>query len=326
MNLTHSNTFELIIVGAGPAGLACAIEAKNAGLHYTVVDKGNIVNSIQNFQRNMFFFSTPELLEIGNVPFIISTTRPTSLDCVNYYRKVCEVHQINTTLHERIESAVRKNGDFSLKTSASNTLTTRSVVIATGYYDTPSMLDVTGEDLPFVSHFYRDPLPFYKQRVLIVGGKNSAVEAALDLYRHGAKVTVVHRGPALSSGVKYWILPDFENRVTDGSITLMLNTVVKQFKTGAAVLEQRGSEQWTEEFDYVFVLIGYRPDVRFLQKVGIEINSESLAPMHNPETFETNIVNMFVAGGMVGGKYNNKIFIENGREHGKRIIEALRSR
>lgn len=320
MNLM--DTYDIIIIGAGPAGLSTAIEAKKAGLRHLVIDKGGIVNGIQHYQRNMFFFSTPELLEIGNLPFVIATMRPTSLDCVNYYRKVAEHHKLNCHFYERVLSATQRDSVFIVKTATGAEYNARYLAAATGYYDTPSQLNVPGENLPHVTHYYNNPLPYYQQDVLIVGGKNSAVEAALDLWRHGARVTVIHRGEKLSSGVKYWILPDFENRVADGSITLHLQSEAKEFRPHCTMVETR-SKRWEIPTDFAFILIGYRPDSSFLEKLGIAIDAESLAPVHDPETMETNIQNLYVAGGMVGGKYNNKVFIENGREHGKKIIAAI---
>ena len=321
-----SNNYDLLIIGAGPAGLSTAIEAQKAGLKYLILDKGGVVDSIQHFQRDMYFFSTPELLEIGNVPFIIPTVRPTSLDCVNYYRGVVEHYRLVCSFYQKIISSDRMNDAFLLRSSAGNEYRARSVVVATGYYDTPSPLGVPGENLPHVSHYYRDPSPYFRQNVLIVGGKNSAVEAALDLYRHGARVTVVHRGPALSAGVKYWVLPDFENRVADGSITLNLNTKVRSFTPGSTVLQHGDGRQSEVKTDFAFVLIGYRPDSSFLKTVGIAVDADSLAPSHDPDTMETNVPNLFVAGGMVGGKFNNRVFIENGREHGKKIVATLMNR
>ena len=318
-------SYDIIIIGAGPAGLATAIEAKKAGLRHLVIDKGGIVNGIQQYQRNMFFFSTPELLEIGDIPFIVPTMRPTSLDCLNYYRGVAEHFDLNCRFYERVLSVGQCESDFLVQTSIGSEYRTRSIVAATGYYDTPNRLGVPGENLPHVTHYYHDPLPYYRQDVLIVGGKNSAVEAALDLWRHGARVTVLHRGDTLSAGVKYWILPDFENRVAEGSIALHLKTDAKEFRPGCAIVETE-DKQWEVETDFAFVLIGYRPDVTFLQRLGIHVDPESLVPAHNPETMETNVPNLFVAGGMVGGKYNNKVFIENGREHGKRILGAILNR
>ncbi len=314
--------FDIIIIGAGPAGLSTAIEAKKAGFSHLIIDKGSIVDGIQHYQRDMFFFSTPELLEIGNIPFVVPTTRPTSLDCVNYYRRVAEQYQLQCRFHERVVSVVRKDGIFFLKTSKGNEYRTKFLVAATGYFDCPSPLNVPGEKLPHVSHYYSDPMPYFQQDVLIVGGKNSAVEAALDLWRHGANVTVVHRGEKLSSGVKYWILPDFENRVAAGSIKVHFNSTVKEFQAEKTIVKSPEGEVPVKT-DFAFILTGYRPDVEFLRSLGIAIDPDSLAPAFNPETMETNVPNLFVAGGLVGGKFNNKIFIENGRKHGPLIVSAL---
>ena len=322
--LTTEPTYDLIIIGAGPSGLSCAIEAKKAGLNYLVIDKGGIADSIQKFQRDMFFFSTPELLEIGELPFVVPTTRPTSLDCVNYYRSVVGYFELRCEFYDPIKRVEPRNGMFAVKSMDGSERSAKAVVIATGYYDTPTPLGVPGENLPHVTHFYRDPLPYFKQNVLIVGGKNSAVEAALDLWRHGAHTTVVHRGEALSSGVKYWILPDFQNRVADGSITLQLNSSVREFRKGCTIVGEKGGSVKEFKTDFVFILVGYRPDVGFLRASGIDIDADTLAPSHNPETMETNVSNLFVCGGLVGGRFNNKVFIENGREHGKKIVAALR--
>ena len=314
--------FDIIIIGAGPAGLSTAIEAKKSGLSHLVIDKGSIVDGIQHYQRDMFFFSTPELLEIGNIPFVVPTTRPTSLDCVNYYRRVAEQYQLQCRFHERVISVVRKDGIFFLKTSKGIEYRSKFLVAATGYFDCPSSLNVPGEKLPHVSHYYSDPMPYFQQDVLIVGGKNSAVEAALDLWRHGANVTVVHRGEKLSSGVKYWILPDFENRVAAGSIKVYFRSTIKEFQPATAIINSPDGEVPVKT-DFAFILIGYRPDVEFLRSLGIATDPDSLAPAFNPETMETNVPNLFVAGGLVGGRFNNKIFIENGRKHGPLIVSAI---
>ena len=324
--MSHSETYDLFIIGAGPAGLSCAIEARNAGMKYLIVDKGGIADSIQHYQRDMFFFSTPELLEIGGVPFVVPATRPTSLDCVNYYRTVAEHHGLKISFFDPVLSVEKREGDFLVKTARGGNFHSRSVVVATGYYGAPSTLNIPGESLPHVSHYYRDPLPYYRQRVLVVGGKNSAVEAALDLWRHGARVTVVHRGPALSNGVKYWILPDFENRVADGSIRVRYGTTVEELRPGLSIVRDSNGKRGEEETDFAFILIGYRPDVVFLRSIGIGIDPDSLAPAHDPATMETNVPNLFVAGGMVGGRFNNRVFIENGREHGKRVVACLKGR
>jgi len=326
LNMTMSNSYDLIVVGAGPAGLACAIEAQRAGMEYLVIDKGGIVNAIQQFQRSMFFFSTPELLGIGGIPFIVPTMRPTSLDCVNYYREVAEHYALRCRFYEEVTGVGRENGVFVLKSKKSTELRTRALVLATGYYFTPNPLGVQGEYLPHVSHYYHDPYAYFQQDVLVVGGKNSAVEAVLDLYRHGARVTLVHRGSKLSDGVKYWILPDFENRMNDGAIKVHFETRVSEFKDGSTELEDLGGQRWVQKTDFAFILIGYRPDVGFLTSLGINVDSDSLSPAHNPETMETNVPGLFVAGGMVGGRFNNRVFIENGREHGKKIVVELLKR
>jgi thioredoxin reductase (NADPH) len=323
--MTPTPPLDLLIIGAGPAGLSTAIEAQAAGLRYLVLDKGSVVESIACFQRNMFFFSTPELLEIGNVPFVIPTVRPTSLDCVNYYRSVCDHYKLACRFHTQVTGMRKGEGVFIATTATGEELTARAVVVATGYYDAPSPLNVPGEDLPHVSHHYRDPLPHYRQQVTIVGGKNSAIEAALDLWRHGAKVTLLHRGPGVSTGVKYWILPDFENRVKEGAITAVFNANVTAFFPGCTRYKTSGGYAELAT-DAAYVLIGYRPDLDLLRRLGVTFDPESLAPAHNPETMETPTPGLFVAGGMVGGKFNNKIFIENGRQHGGKIVAALRSR
>jgi thioredoxin reductase (NADPH) len=324
--MSHPETYDLVIIGAGPAGLACAIAAREAGMNYLVADKGGIADAIQQYQRDMFFFSTPELLEIGRIPFVVPTTRPTSLDCVNYYRSVTDHFSLKTSFYDQILSVRRKDGGFLLNTARGRVFHAGAVVVATGYYGVPNPLNVPGEGLPHVSHYYRDPLPYYRQRVQVVGGKNSAVEAALDLWRHGAKVTLVHRGTSLSAGVKYWILPDFENRVADGSIRARFGTTVEEFLPGKSIVRTPNGGREEEETDFAFILIGYRPDVGFLKSLGIGIDADSLAPAHDPETMETNVPNLFVAGGMVGGRFNNRVFIENGRQHGKKIIDCLTRR
>ena len=320
-----SSSYDIIIIGAGPAGLAAGIEAQKARLSHLILDKGGIVNGIQHFQRDMFFFSTPELLEIGNIPFVIPTTRPTSRDCVNYYRNVADHFGLELRLFEGVASVEREGEYFVVNPSRGKSYRCRFLVAATGYYDTPTPLGVAGEDLPHVSHFYRDPLPFYRRKVVVVGGKNSAVEAALDLWRHGAEVTLVHRGTALSTGVKYWILPDFENRVSAGSIRVEYNSTVREFLPEKTIVQKR-NEVLELENDFVFVLIGYRPDGAFLRSLGITTDPDSLAPTFDPKTMETNIPHLFVAGGLVGGKFNNKVFIENGRTHGKLIVDAILGR
>ena len=242
---------------------------------------------------------------------------------MNYYRKVFDHFQLNCVLYSEVVKLEEHNGHFNVHTHGGKVFHSRFVAVATGYFDNPSPLGVQGEALPHVSHYYNDPLPFHRRRVVVVGGKNSAVEAALDLWRHGADVTVVHRGEKLSHGVKYWILPDFENRVAQGSITMHLKSTVKEFLPHSTIIQKHDGTIQEIPTDSVFILIGYRPDTDLLCSFGIEVDPETLGPRCNPETMESNIRGMFVAGGMVGGRFNNKVFIENGREHGKTIVQAI---
>jgi thioredoxin reductase (NADPH) len=318
--------YDLLVVGAGPAGLATGIEARRRGLSCIILDLGSIAHNISLFQREMPFFSTPELLEIGDVPFVVSGTRPTSLDCVNYYRSVAERHSLEFRFYRRVTVIRREGGGFVVVTANGEGYRARNVVIATGYYLTPKRLGVPGEHLPHVNSYYRDPLPYYRQNVLIVGGKNSAVEAALDLWRHGAKVTVVHRGAALSGNVKYWILPDFENRVASGAIEFLTTTTVSEFKSGSTILRRSDGTLIERPTDFAFTLIGYEADTGFLRECGIGVDPGTGAPVHDPATMETGVQGLFVAGGMVGGRFNNAVFIENGRLHGKMIVDEVAGR
>jgi thioredoxin reductase (NADPH) len=317
---------DILVVGAGPAGLAVGIEAGRAGLSCVILDSGSVAHNISRFQREMPFFSTTELLEIGDLPFVVPTARPTSLDCVNYYRAVADHYRLDFGLHTPVTSVRRDDAGFAVETAGGREYAARHVVIAIGYYNTPKKLGVPGEDLPHVSPYYRDPLPFFRRNVLVVGGKNSAVEAALDLWRHGAAVTVAHRGAALSSGIKYWILPDFENRVAAGSIAFLAGTTVSEFRPGTTLLRRSSGETFEHPTDFAFTLIGYEADTRFLRECGVGVDPETGAPVHDPGTMDTNVPGLFVAGGIVGGRFNNKVFIENGRLHGGLIVRSVGSK
>jgi thioredoxin reductase (NADPH) len=323
VSLVWTIMLDLLIIGAGPAGLACGIEAKQAGLSYLIIDKGSVVDAIRRFPTNLTFFSTPELLEIGNVPFLSSGFRPTRVETVRYYQRVAEHHRLRIHSDEAVTSIRRNNGSFQVVTGKS-AKEAGNVVVATGYFDNPSPFDVPGSNLPKVRRYYSEPFEFFGKEVAVVGGKNSAVEIALELFRHGAKVTLIHRGPKLSEGVKYWILPDIENRIKSGEVKALFNTTVREVTEDSLSLD--GDHGGAIANDVVFVMIGYRPDNRLPAQAGVTIDEATLAPVHTPETMETNVPGLFVAGSMAAGKFNNKIFIENGRMHGRLIVDAIRKR
>ena len=315
---------DLVVIGAGPAGLSCAIEARRARLSAVVLEKGSLVDAIRRFPTDLTWFSTPELLEIGDVPFVISAVRPTRVDTLNYYRSVVSRYRIDVRTFDAAVSVERAAGGHRVGTASGASFDARAVVVATGYFDHPNRLGVAGEDQPHVLHYYDEPFRWAGQDVVVVGGRNSAVEAALDLYRHGARVTLVHRGPALSEGVKYWILPDIVNRMKAGEIRGIFDATVREFRPGA-VLVSATTGVLELPARCVYVLIGFLPDAAQLRKIGIRLDPETLAPLANPETFETDVPGLFVAGSVVAGRNTNRIFVENGRLHGKAIVSRLLS-
>ena len=324
---------DVLIVGAGPSGLATAIACRHHGLDYVVLEQGALVDAIARFPLNMVFFTTPELLEIGGVPLTTPYEKPTRAEALRYYRKVADAFQLQISLFETV-TAVEREGEgdgvvFTVSTrtrlGAERVRQARAVVLAMGYYDRPNRLDVPGEDLPHVSHYYPEPHPYYRRRVLIVGGKNSACEAALDLHRNGAKVTLVHRGDSLGESVKYWVRPDMENRIKEGSVTAHFNTRVVEIRSTVVVVETAG-ERREVAADSVLLLTGYRADPAFLRGAGVELDADTLIPRHDPATFETNVPDLFVAGGQLAGVRTGNIFIENGRFHGEQIANELARR
>ena len=313
---------DVLIIGAGPAGLACAIAASRAGLSCVIVEQGSVVDAIRRFPVNMTWFSTPELLEIGGVPFVIPTVRPTRVDTLNYYMRVAAQFNLQIRTNERVVDISRDSGGgFELSTASGKKFGGEHVIIATGYYDHPGQLGVPGEDLPHVFHYYDEPFRYAGARVVVVGGRNSAVETALDLYRHGARVTMVHRGPSLSTGVKYWIQPDCENRIRAGQIEALFDTTVSEIGEGTVAVRTGGAVR-TIPADFVFVLIGFGPDSGLLTRAGVELDAETLAPVAGPRPYETNVRGLFVAGSVVAGRNTNAIFVENGRLHGEDIIRT----
>jgi thioredoxin reductase (NADPH) len=314
---------DIAIIGAGPTGLACAIEAQRNGLRCLVFDKGSITNSIRRFPVNMTFFSTPEQLELGGVPFTTPNMRPTRTEALQYYRLVVERLTIPLQLYTRVEQVRKVDGKFIVDTNR-GTWTTRKVIIATGYFDHTNRLGVEGEDLPHVRHYYTEPFEYSGTRVLVVGGKNSAVETALDLWRHGTSVTLVHRRENLGESVKYWLKPDIENRIRNGEITAHFSTVVRKIEPGRVLLEKTTDGTcWWHECDFVLLQIGYRPDAAFLERCGIEVDPATLIPRCNPETFETNVPGIYVAGSVMCGCQTWNIFIENGRVHARPIVASI---
>ena len=320
------STYDLICIGAGPTGLACAIEAKRAGMRPLVIDKGCLCNSLYHYPVNMVFFTTPELLEIGDLPLTCATEKPTRTDALKYYRKCVEHYALDLRLGQRVEQVEGTDGRFTVHTRNGHGIVTqytaKKIAVATGYYDLPNQLGIPGEDLPHVSHYYTEPHPFWRQNVVIIGGKNSAAEAALDLYRSGASVTMVHRRPELGSTIKYWVRPDIENRIKAGQIQALFETEVKRIEPGRLIVSNREGEKAIPA-DQVFALTGYHPDFSFLRSLGITLDSQTNKPSMNSQTHESNIPGIYVAGVVIGGNHTSEIFIENGRFHGKQIAAAI---
>ncbi|MBI2835684.1 MAG: YpdA family putative bacillithiol disulfide reductase [Acidobacteria bacterium] len=323
---------DLIIVGSGPAGLAAAISAKQQGLDYQVLEKGMLVNTIFHFPANMVFFTTPELLEIGSLPFVTPYEKPTRLEALRYYRRVVDTYDLDIAFGEEVTAVYEERehpaGSTLLAVECRSNrgvrrvTHARSVVLATGCYDHPNLIGVPGEDLPHVSHYYTDPHAFYRKSVVIVGGKNSAAEAALDLHRAGARVTIVHRHAALGDSVKYWVKPDIENRITEGSITARFNTRVTEIRPTSVVVEREDSRDEIPA-DGIFLLTGYRSDTSLLARAGVHVMADTCAPEYDPDTFETNVAGLYVAGSLVSGHQSGLIFIENGRSHGESIVAEI---
>jgi thioredoxin reductase (NADPH) len=326
---------DVIIAGAGPAGLATAIAARQRGLDHLVVEQGAIVDAIYRYPTHMSFFTTPELLEIGGMPLVTPYEKPTRLEALRYYRKVAEAYQLQVVLHEKV-TAVTAMGSldeplFEVESIGRHGQTrvreARAVVLAMGYFDHPNRLDVAGEDLAHVSHYYTEAHPYYRQRVVVVGGKNSACEAALELFRAGALVTLVHRGPTLGESVKYWVRPDIDNRIRNGSIAAHFSTEIVEIRSTDVVVRRIGeTETQTIPAEGVLLLTGYHADADFLRRCGVEVDPVTLVPTHDAHTFESNVPNLFIAGGQVAGRRTGSVFIENGRFHGQQIASVLAER
>ncbi|TCK75429.1 YpdA family putative bacillithiol disulfide reductase [Acidipila rosea] len=321
--------FDVLVIGAGPTGLACAIEAKRAGLQSVLVDKGCLCNSIFHYPAHMTFFTTPELLEIGDIPFPSANQKPTRNEALEYYRKVADHYELDIRQYQTVKKVSGSDGDFLVETEDKYgrglAYSARKVVVATGYYDLPNYLGLPGENLSKVLHYYDDPHPYYNLDVLVIGGKNSAAIAALELWRHGARVTMVHRGPDIHRHVKYWIKPDIENRIKNGEVKAHFSSYVTSITEDSvhiATLER----ELTLRNDFVFALTGYHPDFDFLESLGVRIEGEDRCPVFDEKSLESNVPGIYLAGVIIAGSRTNEIFIENGRFHGRQIADDLKEK
>ncbi len=330
MNGERDGKLDLAVVGAGPCGLSVGIAASEAGLSYLLFDRGCVVNSLVGYPIRMTFFSTPENLEIGGIPFVCAGTKPTRDEALTYYRRAAQHYGLRISTYEEVLAIGGAKGDFTVRSrrrdGEERAYRARHVVVATGYFDTPNLLNVPGEGLPKVTHYYREAHPYYDQDCLVVGGGNSAVEAALDLWRAGARVTLVHLLDELDSGVKPWVRPDIENRIREGSIAVRFRTRVLEIGSDHVIL--RGDEAGVGERianDWVFAMTGYTPDTRFLRRLGVEVDEKSGVPRYDPDTMQTNVPGVFIAGVLAAGFDANRIFIENGKLHGEAVVATIRS-
>ncbi|MGA2590697.1 MAG: YpdA family putative bacillithiol disulfide reductase [Bryobacteraceae bacterium] len=320
------NEFDVVVVGAGPTGLACGIELQRRGIRTLLIEKGCVVNSIYHYPTNMVFFTTPELLEIGDIPMTSLNEKPNRHEALKYYRRVADHFKLNIHDYERVENIAGEDGAFLVSTTdrlgCHHTYNARKIVLATGYYDVPNLLDVPGEELSKVHHYYKEPHPYYNHDVAVVGAKNSAAIAALELYWTGARVTLIHRGAGISEKVKYWIKPNIENRIKCGEIQAHFYSQVVEIRPDSILVSTPQGEIVLRN-DFVFALIGYSPDLNFLNSLGITLEPETRRPHTDPQTLESQRSGIYLAGVIVAGMHTNEIFIENGRFHGRQIAEAI---
>ena len=319
-------TFDVVVCGAGPTGLACGIELKRRGISAVLIDKGCVVNSLYNYPTNMVFFTTPELLEIGDIPMTSLNDKPVRAEALKYYRKVADHYKIDIRQYQHVSHVSGNDGAFVTHSTDvhgnKHEYQSKKVVFSTGYYDVPNMLNVAGEDLPKVIHYYKEAHPYYNHDVIVVGAKNSAAIAALELLWTGARVTLVHRGEGIHKNVKYWIKPNIENRIKSGEISAYFRSKVVKIGEFSVVIDTPSGEVSLKN-DFVFAMTGYRPDLTFLAAHGIRLDPETQRPYTNSETLESDRKGIYLAGVLVAGMHTNEIFIENGRFHGKIIAEAI---
>lgn len=317
--------FDVLIVGGGPIGIACGLEAKKKGLSYLIVEKGPLVNSLYNYPAKMTFFSTSEKLELNDIPFISNNPKPRKQEALEYYRRIVTSNHLNIHLFEKVEKVDSSDEDLHLVTTTKRTYKANNIVIATGFYDIPNYLNIPGENLPKVSHYYGDPHFYATQKTIVVGASNSAVDAALEIYRKGGDVTMIVRGPAIGERVKYWVKPDIDNRIDEGSIKAVFNAEIKEIRENDVIISSKEGEQ-TLENDFVLLLTGYRPNFEFLNSMGIKTSDDGKRiPQYDPDTMETNVPGIYLAGVICGGVETHKWFIENSRVHAKMIMEDIAS-
>ena len=326
LRATDLPIYDVLVIGAGPTGLACAIDAQNAGFRVVLVDKGCLCNSLYHYPAHMTFFTTPELLEIGNIPFPSPNQKPNRNEALQYYRQVAAYYKLDVRQYQTVERVTGADGAFQVhlrdRFDRPSHLNARKLIVATGYYDLPNYLQIPGENLSKVMHYYDDPHPYSGLDVVVIGGKNSAAIAALELWRHGARVTLVHRGPEIHRHVKYWIKPDIENRIKAGEVTAYFLSQVAEI-TPDTVLIETPSGRLILKNDFVFALTGYHPDFEFLYALGVRSEGNDRMPVCDPVTLESNVQGIYLAGVIVAGKRTNEIFIENGRFHGQQIAKDL---
>lgn len=316
---------DILIIGGGPIGLNCALEAQKNNLSYRVIEKGTIVNSLYNYPLYMRFFSTAEKLEIDGIPFISTAPKPGRQEALEYYQGIARQRNININLYEKVEKVSKENEIFTIETSKGK-YSAKNVIISTGFYDIPNLMNIPGEDLPKVRHYYTEPYPYAKQKIVVVGSSNSAVDAALETYRKGAEVTIIIRHSEISKSVKYWVKPDIENRIAEGSIAAYFNAELLEIKQHSVVFKDEKGELQEIENDFVLAMTGYLPDFDFLKNSGIELQGDCLNPLYHPETMETNVPNLYLAGVVCGGKDTHLWFIENSRIHAEMIVKNILSK
>ena len=317
---------DVVIVGAGPTGLACGIELKRLGVNTILIEKGCLTNSLYHYPTNMVFFTTPELLEIGDIPMTSLNEKPNRIEALKYYRRVADHYKLDIHQYEKVDNIAGADGAFAVHTTdryaCRHTYRPRKLILATGYYDVPNLLNVPGEDLPKVIHYYKEAHPFYNQDVAVIGAKNSAAIASLELFWTGARVTLIHRGGQISEKVKYWIRPNIENRIKNGEIAAYFHSTVLEIRPESIVLGTPKGEVLLKN-DFVFALTGYSPDLQFLNSVGVTLDPATQRPRTHPETLESETPGIYLAGVIVAGMHTNEIFIENGRFHGRQIAADI---